>query len=66
MTMPVRSNGNCGVFAGVLPSRVVAANQQQAGHEKCGQVVGHGVTVTLLNCEVLSVVVLPLATARPM
>ncbi len=25
-----------------------------------------GVTVTLLNCEVLRVVVLPLATARPM
>jgi hypothetical protein len=25
----------------------------------------HGVTVTLLNCEVLSVVVLPLATAKP-
>ncbi len=26
----------------------------------------HGVTVTLLNCEVLRVVVLPLPTARPM
>jgi hypothetical protein len=32
---------------------------------KRGQSERHGVTVTLLNCEVLSVVVLPLPTARP-
>jgi hypothetical protein len=32
----------------------------------CREAACYGVTLTLLNCEVLSVVVLPLATARPM